>query len=345
MRKTILCLLILLLLSMLCHATETEALEKALPQEIQEHMEGVQEGGGFGEGLLSILESFSLTQAVKNAMKSVGIMLAAVCLCAVAGQDNHAATMAGVLTIAAAGMLELNTMVRAGQEALETLQSFGDLLLPAMATATAASGSIQASTALYAGTVLCSDVLLHLMGRALFPMIYAYVALRAAQAVWGQEVLGRLSDLIKWAFSLGIKTVLFLYIAYLAITGLISGAADATTVKAAKLALSGVVPVVGSMISDASETVLVGAAALKNSVGVFGMLAVCAICLEPFLQVGVQYLLLKLAGAAGGALGQKPLLSLMDGLCDAMGFALALLGTGALFLLIACICYLKVVPG
>ena len=75
--------------------------------------------------------------------------------------------------------------------------------------------------------------------------------------------------------------------------------------KVAKAAISGVVPVVGGIISDASETVLAGAGMLKNTIGVFGTLAILAACAYPFLQLGVQYLLYKLtaflAGRGGGA--------------------------------------------
>ena len=120
---------------------------------------------------------------------------------------------------------------------------------------------------------------------------------------------------------------------------------DRTVLKAAKLTLSGVVPIVGSMISDASETVIVGAQTVKNSVGILGMLAVIAICIGPFVRIGVQYCLIRLAAAAGGALGPKPLLKLMDSIGEAMGFLLAMTGTAALMLLISCVCYLKVAPG
>lgn len=65
------------------------------------------------------------------------------------------------------------------------------------------------------------------------------------------------------------------------------------TVKAAKFTMSSLVPVVGGILSDAAETVLAGAGILKNAVGVFGMLAVLAMCVVPFLQLGIHYLAYK----------------------------------------------------
>ena len=324
-----------------------DAVYDALPSDAAGLLgEGAQ--SSFGEGVQRIVQGTlpGLSRAVGEAFKSAGIMLCAVLLCAMAGgsDGSNPACFAGVLCIGTAGMLRMNGLSAAGVEALGQMQAFADVLVPAMTAGTAAAGGITASTAIYAGTALFSDLLMHVMGGLLLPVIYTYVALRAAQILCAGELLDRLSKLIKACFQGGIKLILFVFTAYLSITGLVSGAADATVVKAAKLALSGVVPVVGSMISDASETVIVGAAAIRNALGVFGMLAVVAICIGPFLQTAVQLLILKAAAAAGGAFGQPQLLSLMDALCEAMGFLLSILAASALMLLICCVCYLKVSP-
>ena len=110
-----------------------------------------------------------------------------------------------------------------------------------------------------------------------------------------------------------------------------------------KAAVSGMVPVVGGMISDASETLLASAGVLKNSVGVFGMLAVLAIALTPFLRVAAHYLLLRLTTAVGGAVALKPHVTLLEQLTTAMGFLLAMCAACCLLLLMATVCLMRVV--
>ena len=128
-----------------------------------------------------------------------------------------------------------------------------------------------------------------------------------------------------------------------ALTGVITGAADAAAVKATKAAVSGMIPVVGSIISDASETLLASASLLKSSVGVFGMIAVLATCLLPFLRVGIQYLLLKVTAAVSGTVGIKSHVKLLKSCASAMGYLLAMCGTSGLLLLISSVCFMKVV--
>ena len=127
----------------------------------------------------------------------------------------------------------------------------------------------------------------------------------------------------------------------MSITGVISGSVDASAIKAAKLTLSGVVPVVGGILSDASETILVSAGIMKNSVGVYGLMALCAILIGPFLRIGVQYLLLKAIGLVSGIVATKESSQLINDVTGGMGFILAMTGTSCLLLMIAIVCFMK----
>ena len=126
------------------------------------------------------------------------------------------------------------------------------------------------------------------------------------------------------------------------VTGVISGTNDAAAVKATKAAVSGMIPVVGSILSDASETLLSSAALMKNSVGVFGMLAVLALCLVPIIKVGMQYLLLKVTSAVGGTIGLPSQVKLIKEYSKAMGYLLAMCASAAFLLLIGIVCLMRV---
>ena len=89
-------------------------------------------------------------------------------------------------------------------------------------------------------------------------------------------------------------------------------------------AISGVVPVVGGIIAEASETVLAGASVLKGTIGVFGLLGVLALCAYPFLQLGIQYLLYQLIRFLASVIGSPELCAVIKGLGGAFGLILGL---------------------
>ena len=125
------------------------------------------------------------------------------------------------------------------------------------------------------------------------------------------------------------------------ITGVISGTTDAATLKAAKLTISGVVPVVGGILSDASEAVLVSAGLVRNAAGIYGIFAILAIFLTPFLRIGCHYLLLKLTGTLCAVFGVKRCTDLIGDFTTAMGLLLAMTGSVCLLQLISTVCFLR----
>jgi stage III sporulation protein AE len=99
--------------------------------------------------------------------------------------------------------------------------------------------------------------------------------------------------------------------------------------------------VVGGILSDASEAVLVSAGLVKNAVGVYGLIAIAAIAMGPFLRIGVHYLLVKLTATICNVFGTKNMTGLIEDFSSAMGLLLAMTGSVCLLLLISTVCFLK----
>ncbi len=354
MRKIALLLLLGALLGLTASAediVDTSGVAAAVPDGVSGALGGMTAADAdFGEGVQGILDDLSEKSggALRAAVGTAAQLLAIVLLCALVGHfapdaPVDAVTLAGVLAVTAACAGSLHSLLRLGSETLDQVRVFANVLLPAMTAATAATGAVSGAAALSGATVLFSDLLINLTDRLLLPLVYAYLALRAADAAVGGESLGRLAGLVSWIITNSLKWLVLGYVAYVSVTGVISGSADSAKIRAAKLALSGAVPVVGSIIADASETVLVGAAVLRTGLGVFGMLVVLGICAYPFLRIGAQYLILKLSAALSAAIGEKRLVGVIDAVSSCMGFLLALTGAQALMLLVSCVCAMKAV--
>ena len=246
-------------------------------------------------------------------------------------------TLAGTAAIVLLAAGDLRGLMGLGVETIAELEQFSKALLPTLATAAAASGQVGAAAVKQVATVFFSDLLLTLIRRVLIPMTYFYIGLLAGNAVLGGETLSKLADALKDLTTWCLKTALVLFTSYLAVAGTAAGAADAAALKAAQSAISGAVPVVGNVISNVAETVLAGAAVLRNSIGVFGVLGILAIGLLPFLRLAVQYLLYKGVALVASTLGNKPLVELLEGLGSAFGLILGMTGSAALLLLISVI--------
>ena len=140
----------------------------------------------------------------------------------------------------------------------------------------------------------------------------------------------------------GIKGIVFLFTGSLSITGILSGAADAAALKATKSAITMIIPVVGSMIANASETVLHAGILVKTTIGSWGLVVVMAIFLLPFIQLTVSWLMFKITAAMGSMLGVG-FGKLLNSISRAMGIILGLVGSCALIIMLSCCCLIKMV--
>lgn len=301
----------------------------------------------FGKGLLEVIQK-AIGRLYPDIKEAAGIAVTVIA-CAllvsmlVAGSDQvkTTANLTAVATVSAALFLSTNAMIRLGADTVHQISEYGKLLLPVMAAALSAHGGISSATALYTGTAAFDAIVCTVLSKVLTPMVYCFLVLSAADSVTGHHTLKKMKELLKNGITWFLKTCVTVFISYMGITGVISGTTDAAALKAAKTAISTAVPVVGGILSGASEAVLVGAQLAKNAAGIYGIFALLAIFLEPFLKTGIHYLILKLAAAVCGILDAKAVSDLVGDYSSAMGFVLGMIGSVCLLQLVSTVCFMK----
>lgn len=292
--------------------------------------------------------------AVKRSVRSCVLLLIITMLCGLVegmkagtGQVGMNVTaLAASLAVTAVAVVDMDSLLAMGDDAIFRMETLGDVLLPAVSMATAASGAPTAAAVKQAATILFSDFLIRLIHKVLLPMAYAFLAVNVACCALGNDGLKRIGGLIKWLIITILSVVLLAFVGYLNLTGVISGSVDASSVKAAKFTISNLVPVVGGVISDTAETLLAGAAILRNAAGVFGMLAVLGICVAPFLNLGAHYLAYKCTAALAATVTKDGRVNgLIDAIGSAFGLVMAMTGSCGVMLIVAMISAVSAVTG
>ena len=305
---------------------------------ISQDTEPEQELGVMLEKVPGILED-RIDAGLRTAVK----VLAVVLVCALgqgmetagSGKGLSTVRLAGAISITALAMTDMSAMIGLGRDTIGRMDVFSTVLLPVMAALTALSGGITAAAVRQGTTVVFSKGLVAVMDGLLIPLVYAYAAVSCARAAAGTAGLERMARGIKSVVTGVLTVLLILFVGYLTASGAIAGSVDASRVKAARMAISRAIPVVGSILADASETVLAGAGALRSSVGAAGLLVVLAICLVPFLHLAVQYVIYKATAALCAVVAQPELAALVDAIGSAFGLVLGMTGASALILLVS----------
>lgn len=301
----------------------------------------------FGEGLLFILKEAvkqflpETAQAMKICISIIVAMILMRLSDSFAGQSQQVIHLISTILLGILLLKPSNTMIQLGISTVSELSEYGKLLIPVLTGALAAQGGVTSSAALYTTTVFFVSVLTTLIVKLTVPMIYIFLCLSLVNNTVNDDLLLNMKNFVKWLITWSLKIVLYVFTGFLSITGVVSGAADASAVKALKLTVSGMVPVVGGIISDASETILVSASVMKGAAGVYGILAVIAIFVGPFVKIGTQYLMLKITGSMCTMLSNKQESELIKEFSSGMGMVLGMIGTLGLLLLISVVCFMK----
>ncbi len=326
-------------------ASAMEFTAPVAPESAQPYMPGSEET--FAQGLWHILKS-AIAAVHPELVDAAGICLSVIIITLLLSLLNNFGKDAALpLRLTGAVILGLlllgpiDTLIHLGADTVRELSDYCKLLLPVMTSALAAQGGATASAALYAGTALFNAILSAVITGLIVPALYIFLCFSMAFCAFEQELLKKIRDLVKWAMTWLLKWTLYIFTGYITITGVISGTVDTSVLKAAKIGISGAVPVVGGILSDATETILVSAGLMKNAAGVYGIFTALSICVAPFIKIGVPYLLLKCTGGITDTFGYKPAATLVQDFSTGMGMMLAMTGSVCVLLMVSLVCFMK----
>lgn len=341
--KIVYLILILTILALPVSAAEFTA--PAVPEFGEKYFP--EDSPSFAEGLLHILKEAIATlnpDIAEAATVCVSVLIISVLISVLAGLQNcntRTVELTGSVLIATMLIKPSNQLIQFAITTVTELCEYGKLLIPVLTGALAAQGGTTSAAALCAGSMFFISLLAQCVGTLILPAVTVYSVLCIARCAVSGQLLDGLHKFIKWLMTWGLKIILYVFTGYLSITGVVSGSVDASAMKAAKLTISGMVPVVGSIMSDASEALLAGTGLVKSAAGVYGMLAILAVWISPFLRIGVHYWMLKITAGICSIFSDGASTKLIRDFSSIMGFLLGMIGAVCVMLLISTICFMK----
>lgn len=337
-RIILLPILIFIIMQPVYAAVDTGALSDALPPGAQDVLDGISpEDTDLEDGLAGLwrkargyMETY-LRQAL-----GVGLLMLGACMIlslATGFAGEAGLSLPEKLSDFTAVVIFLTIYLSAGSslinectKAIGQLDSFIKVMTPVYAAVSAMAGRPVSAVAVGEITLLFSAVVLWLCRYLILPGISMYVLIDALGALMPAGLLSKLAELLRWGVGKAMKWTLTGFTAYQTLSGIITRSTDAFAVKTAQVAISSMIPVVGTMISRTSDTIIGGANLLRASVGIYGFLSVCAICLGPLVRAAVHFLVFKVLAACGSAYLGGAASRTLRAITDGYGMAVGALG-------------------
>lgn len=300
----------------------------------------------FGSGLLEI---FHKSMAViKNNLRETVAPGVAVYSCILfvsvintTALPIHTVELAGAVFISAGMIQTSHSMIALAFRTIEEIREYSKLFLPIITAASAAQGHVSSSTALYIGTAAFTSFITVILSSIYMPCIYLYLISAIAHCAIGNEIYKQTKNHLIKISAWFLKTAVTVFLAYMSITGVVTGSADQSALKITKSAIRAAVPVIGNSLADASDALLLSIGIAKNAIGIYGILVFISLYMTPFLRIGVFYLVLKAATLASSILDNGRLSELVSDFCNAMGLLLGMIGSICIIMIIGTVCYMR----
>lgn len=305
------------------------------------------------EGLLAIKENIfqNTGRILKEAVKTGSALLAVALITSLAGmlcpggdgKYSSYISLAGVCSVAVLTVGNTSSFVNYGTYMIDELYTFSKVLLPTLSAAAAAGGAVSSAAAQYAAAALFMDILLTLGNEIIVPLIYGYIIASISGAAFDNAGLNGAAKVIKWIVVSSMTAMVLSLTIYLTVSGTVLGTADDAAAKVAKTAISTALPIVGSIISDASGAVVGGINTLKNIIGIFGLVVVLAVCAVPFIKLAVNSVVFKIISAVTESISDGKIAKAVNAVGTAYAMILGLCGSAAIILFVSVISVLRTV--
>lgn len=274
------------------------------------------------------------TGKIKNPMRVFASAVAIILLCALLdglklsfGEKPLGGVIGMVGTLCVCTVI-IQPIVACISEAADVLKAASNFLLasvPVIVAIMAAAGQPVSAGSYHLLMMAVGNVIALFSTNILVPMMNIFLALSVVSAVSPNISLGglcgTLNKAVKWIMGLGMT----LFSGLVTVHSLVASAQDTNAARAAKFVVGSFVPVVGSALGEALNTVTSCVKMLKSGVGAFALLAGLFIFLPILLECLLWLLTLMLCSGISQVFSLNGITSLLKASSDVVSTMLAIL--------------------
>lgn len=239
------------------------------------------------------------------------------------------------LTFAAVALKSLQTVLAVGTQAIEMAANLMYALLPLLLTVLSSLGGVTSMLVVKPTLIFVITLFLGILERFLLPLVLFLAVLALVNHVSPKFSFSHLSKLMRDVILISLSLMLTVFTALLSLEGLASAAIDGVGLKTAKDAIGNFIPIVGSHIAGALDTLMGASLILKNTVGVFGLLAIVVVIALPAPRILLMSLCFRIAGVVLEPFGNTTFTKMLADFSSALTTLFAIVAAAGLFFFIA----------
>lgn len=232
-------------------------------------------------------------------------------------------------------LVSFSSAISLGVSIIDNMVDFMYATVPVLITLLVAGGNITSGGIFQPVLILIVEISATIIKNVFIPLVLLSTILSIVNNISGKIQISRLASLLKQVTGWGLGVILTIFVAVVSIQGSVGAVADGVASKTAKFAIGTFIPVAGSYLADAADTVLSCALLIKNAAGIAVMIGVIAICLVPILKLFALIGLYKIAEVLVEPISEKGLTDCIKEIAGSLAFILGIIASVAFMFLIS----------
>ena len=278
----------------------------------------------FGNSLWGNMKSY-----VGLMLKVIGLVMISRCFSSLSDHfgDTNAAEVGflcvyGILALVLMESFQLVCLE--AQQTVERVKRLSLYMMPAMAAIAVAAGFPVSS--IFQGEALTGgfSLILTVIQKIFLAGVLWITVLDVVNCIGKREVLRQMISLCRSILDKGVKAISILYLLLMGLVGTVTPSADRLIYKVSGSLISSV-PIVGSALSGAVETVMTGSLLVKNGIGVVGCIVLLVICLVPVAKLTAFWLIYRMMAAFLAPIAEERVIRLLTALGKSTAMLLSIL--------------------
>lgn len=249
-----------------------------------------------GEALRQVAEA--LKGALLPALSALAVpVVATLALRVVLGANDGPLTLLCRLACACSLGKQCAEALAVARNGMNAAARIADTAAPVVAAALTLTGRAASAATLTPLSAICVDGIENALVAWGLPLCGIAAAVATGGSLSDDFRLDRLFRLICRVVTWGVGMLIATFVGMMALQGRLAAARDGASTQAVRQALKGLIPLIGGSVSDSSGALVESAMAVRNAVGVTGLLIALGTAARPALVLGARMLSLKLASA------------------------------------------------
>lgn len=200
-------------------------------------------------------------------------------------------------------------------QTVENIVLFVKMFIPTYFMAVGAATGTATAVVYYQFMLVLAYIVENVLLTLLLPLIYSYVLMALMNGIWAEERLSLLLELLKKGIGIALKIAMGVVTSLSLFQSMITPVIDSLRTSTVKKII-GAIPGVGDVAEGVTEMVIGSAVLIKNSIGVFLLLMLLAVCFIPLIKLLVIACMIKGSAALVGIVSDKRITGCTDRVGD-----------------------------